>query len=1594
MPKRAFRGLRDTGIYVLLALLALLLSVLYHANLRLGREASAHALTGWVSGQMQGSLRLGEIKTIGLDGIELEGAELLDPEGRRVIYGEEVRLQLDYMALLRGVLRFSHAHLHGGEFVLIDNGEGTPTFLDAFEPTEPTPPDEPPDPDPFHAIVDDLRLEGVTIHGEVLGLEGLRIEGARATGRMEFHHTTEIRIRSLTGDLVAPFPRPARLESVSAAIFGDERGAEVDARVSMGEEHATATLRFAPPPNDPSADAELDLRVRPDPIRGETLSELGFEWASVLRGETHGEVRLHGPTDALALEGALTTAGGAVALQGALPSEGDVELAITTDSLGLAEVLADAPALQVAGEVTIASRTGAPEGETELVATLRPFEFEGFEIPESVSRATLLPNGDVRVDSVEAPIGGGRTTLTGTVSSAGRLDLRIRGFIPQVANEPNVAERVPGLRASARYDLRLSSRGATPERYDIRGDVSLGTMAYGSVRAPGLDVQGRVFGDLAAPSVDLNTQPRGLVVAGVPLGTGRIRLVGDADAYVAEGELRDPGSGRTTTFQGEARQVRDGTAVEIPTLSVRTAGARLRGSVSGVQLRRDGSIALGVTQLIVGGAPSAGERENPESEGASEARAVDDGRLTIRGHYAPRRDDTIDIALRGVPSAQLLELVGVRLDGEGDLDVDVELRGDLDETPRLYAYGEVSDGRWLSVDPIAVQHFWATYEPGDLAAAAEIDIGDRGALVVKLTSVPNEDEEDLLDALRGGSFRLDVTPRDLDLALVGDFFPDEELPAIEGNVRGYLAVEGTLDAPRILVRAHVPELGIGVYDELDFHLGGRYDDSNLLAGRVSLADPRGPLLEAEAQIMVPIGAIFTGEVSAADAAAFAPWQIALSVPPRTPRSLPDALRAQVPALLEDLRVALSATLKGGGGWPLRGDAFASLDYQGEMSDALCASNSRPRGNVVASLRGRRLDAEVDGMLGDRSVLRGAAEAEVDVMEALSAVLNGEEVRWPEVRLAGQLQSAPMESLPAVCRYVAGPLTGEFEAALFGDAPMARLVLDADGLRARAMTEGIQGSGHYVRSTPPADVELTLELTPDEARVAFLGEWWNDGETALTASAPIHWEDSPALPVADLDTELEGTARFDRTPLRGLLVWLNDVAGIEGVLDGEVNVDGTVGAPTANGELVLTEGRVDLRTIGQRLRNVSGTFRFDGDQLAIREMRATDGNGDIEINADVGIEGLAPRQVHSLRVEAENFPVREEGSIMAELNGQAELDGCFCSADSSCELDGETRSCDIDSFYGRVRVDRLDVGLPDESSRSTLALTGHPDVHVVGEADGERSDGPVDQVWYLRVDASQRFWVRSASQDFAAQVSAQLDLSLAGDVFKIRGEARLHRGNFSVFGKVFEVESGSMLFRNETEIDPVVSLVAAHSLRSQSGDVVRVEVSGTLSRPEVRFSTTVDGVADQGEIIALLLTGDTRIDRSLQSPDSNPQGAAAEATDFLAGVAFGIATLALREQFGELIPTIRIEMGDGGFRTPIIRAGINVDSLIPERLRRVVRGIYIEGYFTARRADGTEDSTRQAHDNGFLIELQFPSNIVGTSDYSPPSNWSLDITWEP
>lgn len=1561
---RGFRGFRDVLMWLLLLFALLLLSILYHLNLPIGHRVAGLGLTEWVSAQIDGTLEIGRIHHVGLDEVIVGDVILRDPEGRPVIRGERISLAIDYVALLQdGVLRFSHAHLMGGELELIENEEGELSFLRAFEPTDTSPSTG----EPFHAIVDDVRLEGVTVTGSLLGLEGLRIEGTNAHARMEFYETTEIRVYSLSGDVVEPFPRRGRIENLVGVIYGDERGIQLTARASMGEELVRVALGYAPPPGQPEAPSELDLLVQADPVRGETLAELGFDWASILTGRTEGFVRLSGPTDALGVRGVLLTEGGRVSVQGDLPSEGDVQVAIRTSGpLNLGRVLSGAPDMEVRGVVRLRVPAEGPEGETVLEAELEPFVFEGLDVPTVTARATLLADGSVRVDAVNTPYGGGNVDVTGTVDAAGAIRMHAQGFIPQVANDPNIAHMVPGLRSAMRFDVWFERSADEVPVYDISGDADLSSVHYSGVTAQRIGVRGRIFGDIAAPSVDLRLAPSRLSVSDIPLGSGTATFVGGPSRYRSEGVLRDP-SGRELAFDVEAEINEAGTHIEAPMLRVSAGSLNVAGALHGMTLRPDGGLLLGTLEL----------------RSASEL-------VRLTGHYNTQRDDDVVLETQGITVAHVADLLDTEFDADGSFDARIELSGDLDRHPRIYARGQLHDARWLTVHPIEIEHAWVEFEPGELAAAAEVRFGERGTFIVKVTGTPDDQQTDVMAALMESAYYVDISTRSMDLALLGDLFPDESRPVITGAMEGHAHIAGTLDAPTVDASFNVPALGFEDWPVVNVSGDLRYDESNLMMVRTTATDAEGLLLELEGNMVLALSALMGEGSSPSELLSYLPWQMSMRIPPRTISILPASVQESLPAGAEHLRVALDVTLRGGGGWPLHGSIFSAIDWLGDMSGELCAGDSNPRGTISATLDDGRAEALLEGVLGDYRVLIMKAAADVDLMEWMASGVS----EWPELAVTGQIRGAEMSALPSICHFVGGPLDGDFEARLFGEQPYARLNLDAIGARARTLVRGLRSSAVVLRETDPSDVHLVVEATPETLAGTVSAEWWNGGSTSIEGHVPITWEGEPELPMFTSDAEVDLVATFQHTPLGAPLAWLSDVAGVEGLLDGELGVRGSVLDPTWYGSLALTEGRVELRSIGQRLREVEGTLIFDGREIELQRFRAADGNGDVTFSGQLGFAELAPAYIRGLRATADDFPVRQEGSVMAQLNGVAELNACVCTAERSCMLDNEERQCNSDTLFGDVAVERLDVSLPDDGGRSSIALAGHPDVYVSGEEHESSGEAEVPFVYQIYVDAANRFWVRSVEQDFAAQVSSQLQVAMAGDDFKIRGEARIHRGNFAVFGKVFEVESGSMLFRNTEEVDPAVSLIAVHSLRNRPGETISVEVSGTLSRPEVRFTSSIEGVSDQGEIIALLLTGDTRIDRALQSDSNNPQGAAAEATDFLAGVAFGVATLALREQFGEIIPTIRIEMGDDGFRSPMIRAGINVDSLIPRRLRDVVRGIYVEGYFTARRADGTEDSTRQSHDNGFLIELQFPRNIVGRSDYAPPTNWSLDITWEP
>ena len=236
----------------------------------------------------------------------------------------------------------------------------------------------------------------------------------------------------------------------------------------------------------------------------------------------------------------------------------------------------------------------------------------------------------------------------------------------------------------------------------------------------------------------------------------------------------------------------------------------------------------------------------------------------------------------------------------------------------------------------------------------------------------------------------------------------------------------------------------------------------------------------------------------------------------------------------------------------------------------------------------------------------------------------------------------------------------------------------------------------------------------------------------------------------------------------------------------------------------------------------------------------------------------------------------------------------------------------------------------------------------------------------------------------------LDTSLAEEL-TVKGTVTLHKGSFTVFGKRFEVRSGSMIFDGDPEMNAKVDLVARHSLRG-SNDTVTVVVSGRLNDPTIEFKSSIP-TTSEAQVIALLVTGTTRQQRGINNSTAQ---ASQETTNFLTVVAAGLFSASLQSQFGGFAPTFGITQGqgvaDGTESDTAVQVGFSVDGVLPDNVP--IRGLYVEGQFVARRNEGGPNTTAQAQRPGFLIEALWPLNFVTTGTFAPPSNWSIDVTWEP
>lgn len=1585
--------------------LSLLVSAVYHLSLQNTRSLARVLVEALASDALRGDLEIGRVEELSLGRIRLTNVVLYDDMHRPVIAAEEVIAWPDLARTLadgtiriaggRVVRPFIHLHTVNEEGAIDPMGLEV-SLVRSFLPT--TPGDG--TGDPTHILIDGLHVEDATVFGDAPRFPGLRLEHVNLAGRIDIEDEVHIQVFEATGQMVAPYQGTTEIDQISLDFTTDwNSGLNAYIRAHREGTRATARVLVTRPGGDDETPPHIVVRVAVDPLDMQTLPGMGFPGTNSLLGVARGHALIEGEAGALALESYLETDGGPVHITGLL-GDPNYEFTAYTNGADLERIIDGVPEMRITGAATIhLDRTDPVQTRSVVTVDLAPLQVGGYAVPALRGRARIESDA-LYLDEVTAPGleagAGGTVGATGRVGYDGTLDLHVNLDVTDIGRDPNVARLVPGAHGAVQGTIALQS-GPLGSDMNYEFDVDIRNFRYGAVQANRLAARGFLRGEITRPVTRITTHGQGLRTGSLALGSFRGTLAGGPSHYEIDAATEGGSPLRAIEFIATARP--NGTGA----FDIRSDHFSIDAGLGPYE-------ADGTMQLRVGADGVRFDRVVLRPTSGS------DQRITARGDVGARGATGLRVELHHFNLEQVRGFMPDSISGlSGSLDALLAVDGSL-QAPHLALTGNVNE---LSFDGLrtASLSYDIRHDDGVLRLRIDGGLGDAGALAIEgpvdvpfaaLTSPTRFANEARFRGVR-------VAIDQISLAFVTRFLGEQVADLdISGKFSFAAEFNGTLNRPVVPSLVIILDrFGLEGWTPLRIKLEVALDYENLHVRRLWIADVNGEIALLEGRFVLPLQRMPSTSAGWMQAIQSAPWTLAARLQPRLLEELPRPFSKSLP---QGIRVGGQLSAHGGPNG-IEANFNATAQWVRYESAALCTRREMPivqlQGRTVRHASGNPdlLETTIEaGMFADG---RRIAEATAVAPTPLESWITGGSVpTLPETITHIALLDFPLGRSPWTCSSMSGRASGDASIVLFSDTPHFESAIEIEELRIRdqsaqaasqpfhlSVGASTEGAGWTTLSACAVMTEESRDRTPiarcpmafldlDESGHARSYERARrstvvplEGEAILRAAVPVHFVQGGLVPDLGIQDSLYLTAQFSEAHMAPLLAFVPGIAEADAVGDGTIEFRAVDGQAELSGGLDLSQGEARIISLGQHLREMEGLLRFTDRRIIIdedRQLRASDPAGRIAIDGEFGFEGLVPASA-DLHVFPDNFPFRREGAILASLAGHSHILARFDSAGLTADIE----------------TTRLEVRLPDRSAGSVLSLDERRDVLVVGEDAAELGlDRSSRYPYRIHVDASAPFVVRRS--DFEAEVSAELDIVYDQPDLTVTGSAVIRSGTFEIFGKHFRVQRGSLLFLEDYSLDPVVDLVASYPIPGRAGASISIEAGGQLSDLSIAFSSTETG--DVGEIVAMLVSGS-----SSRSTEETAQEAGSQAANFMAGLAFGVVTLALRRELGdigEVVPAVSIEtVGNAG--TLRARAFWDASFIIPDFLREIVIGASVEGFFTSGGQNGGASSGDQGGSSGvggagggFTIELLFPYGLSLGGTFVPPVSGGLDLLWQP
>ena len=310
-----------------------------------------------------------------------------------------------------------------------------------------------------------------------------------------------------------------------------------------------------------------------------------------------------------------------------------------------------------------------------------------------------------------------------------------------------------------------------------------------------------------------------------------------------------------------------------------------------------------------------------------------------------------------------------------------------------------------------------------------------------------------------------------------------------------------------------------------------------------------------------------------------------------------------------------------------------------------------------------------------------------------------------------------------------------------------------------------------------------------------------------------------------------------------LDYFGTLEDVTGSVSGAVRIQGTTENPEFDGVVDVQAASWSLGALGVRHSDVNGSLTFNPDRRVAVHL-VTDATGHSEIEGTITLDSVRDPAL-DLAMEFDRFQAVQRLDIESLISGNLTVEGRYGRPEIHGSVSVDETILYVDEFARNVSVvDFMDLGTDTtEFFRQSLIR----DIR-----------NPFLENLRVEVDLSvpRNTWLRSnemnvemgGEQLIVTYDRRESDLVLIGDLQALRG-------SYSVLGRSFEVNGGTISFLGTPGINPVLNIQALSRIRRIEDEPLEVtaNVEGTLTLPRVALSTDEAGLV-QSDLISYLIFG--------------------------------------------------------------------------------------------------------------------------------------------